>query len=152
MQVKELMKTDVVWCAPGDSLADVAKLMRQHNCGFIPVINEAAALVGVITDRDLGLAAGGAHRPADRMSAGEVMTGPVFGCFADENVKAVLATMAVHHVRRLPVLDKQHGHLVGVLSLDDVALAPHRRGSPSADDFADAFKRIVAPRQVIGTA
>ena len=152
MQVKELMKTDVVWCAPGDSLADVAKLMRQHNCGFIPVINDTAALVGVITDRDLGLAAGTARRSAEKMSAAEVMTGPVFGCFPEEDVKTVLATMAAHHVRRLPVIDKQHGHLVGVLSLDDVALAPHRRGSPSADDFADTFKRIVAPRTVIGRA
>lgn len=152
MLVKELMKTDVVWCSPDDSLAEVAKLMREHNCGFIPVINHAAALVGVITDRDLGLAAGAGRRPPDRMAASEVMTGPVFGCFPNENVKAVLATMAAHHIRRLPVIDREHGHLVGVLSLDDVALAPHRRGAPSSDDFADAFKRIVAPRQLIGRA
>ncbi len=152
MVVKELMKTDVVWCAPGDTLAEVAKLMRDHNCGFIPVINSNASLVGVITERDRGRATGSSGRPAERMCAGEVMRGPVYGCFADENVKAVLATMAAHHVRRLPVIDKKHGHLVGVLSLDDVAMAPHRRGSPSADDFADTFRRIVMPRAVIGRA
>jgi CBS domain-containing protein len=44
------------------------------------------------------------------------MSHPVFSCFADENVKTVLVTMAKHRVRRLPVLNKS-GHLEGVLSI-----------------------------------
>lgn len=148
MVVKELMKTNFVACAPTETLAEVARLMRERDCGFVPVVNHLGAVVGVLTDRDLGLAVGNSTRAAERISAAEVMTERVFGCFADENVKAVLATMANHHVRRLPVLERQHGHLVGVLSLDDVALAPHRRGSPTNDDIGDAFKRIVAPQPV----
>jgi len=151
MLVKELMKTDFVACAPTETLAEVAKLMRERDCGFIPVVNHLGSVVGVITDRDLGLAVGGSTRAAERISAAEVMSGPVFGCFADENVKTVLATMGNHHVRRLPVLDKAHGHLVGVLSLDDIARAPHRRGAPTGDDIADAFKRIVSPRTLVAT-
>jgi CBS domain-containing protein len=148
MRVKEIMKTDVAVCAASDSLAQVAKLMRQRDCGFVPVIAASGAVVGVVTDRDLGLAVGSSTRAAERISAGEVMSGRVFGCFADDNVKAVLATMGNHHVRRLPVLDKEHGHLVGVLSLDDVAAAPRRRGAPTGDDIADALKRITAPRPI----
>jgi CBS domain-containing protein len=144
MLVKELMQTDVAVCAPTETLAEAAKLMRDRHCGFIPVVNHLGAVVGVLTDRDLGLAVGGSTRAAERISAAEVMSSPAFGCFADENVKTVLATMGNHHVRRLPVLDKQHGHIVGVLSLDDVALAPHRRGAPTADDIGDTFKRIVS--------
>lgn len=148
MLVKELMQTNVAACAATDTLADVARLMRDRDCGFVPVVNHLGSVVGVVTDRDLGLAVGHNTRPAERISAAEVMTDPVFSCFADENVKAVLATMGIHHVRRLPVIDKMHGHLVGVLSLDDVARAPHRRGSPTAEEIADAFTRIVSPRQV----
>ncbi len=148
MQVKELMKTDVAACAPTDTLADVAKLMRERRCGFIPIVAHTGAVVGVVTDRDIGLAAGASTRAAERISAAEVMSQPVFGCFGDENVKTVLATMSAHHVRRLPVLEKEHGHLVGVLSLDDVAKAPHRRGGPTADDVADTLKRIVSPRSI----
>ncbi len=146
MTVKEVMTTEFAACAPGDTLAAVAQTMRDRNCGFIPVVNAEGAVVGVVTDRDLGLAVGGSTRAAERISAAEVMSAPVFACFADENLKVVLATMGNHHVRRLPVLDKQHGHLVGVLSLDDVALAPHRRSSPTAEEIVDAFKHIVTPR------
>ena len=146
MFVKDVMTTDFAACAPGDTLAAVAKSMRDNDCGFIPVVSAEGAVVGVVTDRDLGLALGGSTRAAERISAADVMSAPVFACFADENLKVVLATMGTHHVRRLPVLDKQHGHVVGVLSLDDIARAPHRRDSPTPEEIIDAFKRIVAPR------
>ena len=146
MTVKEVMTTEFVACVPGDTLADVAKSMREHDCGFVPVVSAGGAVVGVVTDRDLGLAVGGSTRAAERISASEVMSAPVFSCFADENLKVVLATMAKHHVRRLPVLEKQHGNVVGVLSLDDIALAPHRRDSPIAEEIVDAFKRVVKRR------
>ena len=148
MLVKELMKTDVVACAPTATLAEVAKLMRDRECGFVPVVNHLGAVVGIVTDRDLGLAVGNSTRAAERISAAEVMSERVFGCFADENVKAVLATMGNHHVRRLPVLEKDHGHLVAILSFDDIARAPHHRGAPTNDEIADAYKRITAPQPV----
>ena len=152
MLVKEIMKKDVAACAPTETLAEVAKLMRERDCGFIPVVNHLGTVVGVVTDRDLGLAVGGSTRAAERISAAEVMSAPVFGCFADENVKGVLATMGNHHVRRLPVLEKEHGHIVGVLSLDDIALAPHRRGSPTAEEIVDALKRIVSAPPLVAAA
>ena len=148
MTVNEIMKKDVASCAPHDDLSRAAKLMRDHDCGFLPVVDSNGVVTGVITDRDLGIAVGANTRAAERISVAEVMSQPVFSCFADENVKVVLATMGKHHVRRLPVLDKQHGHLRGVLSLDDVAVAPRRRGAPTNDDIADTFKQIVTHRRI----
>ena len=75
------------------------------------------------------------------------MSHPVFSCFAGENVKTVLVTMAKHRVRRLPVLNKA-GHLEGVLSVDDIVHAPPRRGAPTADDIVVALKAIYAPRAI----
>jgi len=148
MTVKQVMTTEFVACAPGDTLAGISKSMRERDCGFIPVVNAAGTAVGVITDRDLALAVGGSTRAAERISAAEVMSAPVFACFADENLKVVLATMGAHRVRRLPVLDKQHGHVVGVLSLDDIARAPHHRGGPTAEEIVDAFRRITSAPKV----
>ena len=70
-----------------------------------------------------------------------------FSCYPDENLKVVLATMANHHVRRLPVLDKQ-GHLQGVVSIDDIIQIPRHRGTPTAEEIVDALKGICAPRLI----
>jgi CBS domain-containing protein len=146
MTVKEVMNTAVATCAPESSLNSVIRTMREHDCGFVPVVDSHGVVVGVITDRDVCLA-GTTKRPLARVSVKETMSHPVFSCFADENVKTVLVTMSKHRVRRLPVLNKS-GHLEGVLSIDDIVRAPGRRGAPTAEDIVAALKAIYARRAV----
>jgi len=147
MIVKDIMKKAVATCAPESDLASVIETMREHACGFLPVVDSHGIVMGVITDRDVCLAGGTKHRPLARVSVKETMSHPVFSCFPDENVKVVLATMAKHRVRRLPVLNKS-GHLEGVLSIDDVVSAPPRRGGPTADEIVAELKGIYAPRPI----
>ena len=147
MTVNEIMTKEVGVCAPQNPIEAAAKIMRDRKCGFVPVVDGQGAVVGVITDRDICNAVALKHRTAEHIGVRDVMSHPIFTCFTDENVKSVLVTMAKHHVRRLPVLDKS-GHLQGVLSMDDVVLAPHRRGSPTSDEVVEALKGICGPRQV----
>ena len=147
MIVREVMHAPAATCAPGDDLGIVVKAMREHDCGFLPVVDTHGIVVGVVTDRDVCLAAGMVHRPLDRVSAKETMSFPVFSCFPDENLKVALATMARHHVRRLPVLDRR-GHLLGVLSTDDIVQAPARRGAPTAEEVVAALRGICTPPAV----
>jgi len=147
MIVKEVMNTGVATCSPESDLGAVVRIMREHDCGFLPVVDSRGFVVGVVTDRDVCMAAGTKRRALGRVSAKETMSYPVFSCFADENVRTVLATMAKHRVRRLPVLNKT-GHLEGVLSIDDVVQAPHRRGAPTAEDLVATLKAMYAPRVV----
>ena len=112
------------------------------------VVGSHGAVVGVVTDRDLSSAAASEkHRTAEHIAVFYAMSQPVFSCFPDENLKVALATMAKHHVRRLPVLDKQ-GQLQGMLSIDDIVQVPRRRGTPTAEEIVDAFKEISAPRPI----
>jgi CBS domain-containing protein len=113
------------------------------------VVDAHGAVVGVLTDRDICLAGGATHRELSRISVKETMTRPVFSCFAEENVKVVLATMAKHRVRRLPVLTKD-GHLAGVLSIEDIVQAPQRRGAATADEIVAAEKGIFSARRIQG--
>ena len=151
MIVKDIMKTDVATCTPGDDLASVARTMQERRCGFLPVVDGHGLVAGVITDRDVCLAAADGSRPMARHGVKDAMSRPVFSCFPDENVKVTIATMARRHVRRLTVLDRQ-GHLQGVLSIDDVLQAPDRRGAPTAEEIVAALKGIGAPRPVETTA
>ncbi len=148
MTVKEIMKKDIATCRPTDDVATAVKIMYEHACGFAPVVDSHGSVVGVVTDRDLCIrSATEKHRTAEHIAVERAMSHPVFSCFPDENLKVVLATMAKHHVRRLPVLDK-HGHLQGVLSIDDIVQTHRRRGAPTAEEMVDAFKGIYAPRPI----
>ena len=147
MTVKKMMNADVATCAPDDDLKSVIETMREHDCGFLPVVDSHGRVVGVITDRDVCLTGTSKHRQLARVSVKETMSHPVLSCFADENVKTVLVTMAKHRVRRLPVLNKS-GHLEGVLSIDDIIQSPSRRDAPTAEDSVAALKAIYARRAV----
>jgi len=52
MKVKEVMHRGVDWVGPDTSLTELAKLMRQHDVGCIP-IGENDKLIGMVTDRDI---------------------------------------------------------------------------------------------------
>ena len=147
MVVKDIMNKTVATCRPESDLASAIETMRERECGFLPVVDSHGIVVGIVTDRDVCLAGGTKHRPLARVSVKETMSHPVFSCFPDENVKVVLATMAKHRVRRLPVLNKS-GHLEGVLSIDDIVQAPRRRGGPTAEDIVAALKGIYTHRTI----
>ena len=148
MTVRDMMKKDISTCTPNDDVATAVTIMRDHKCGFVPVVDSHGIVVGVVTDRDLCLALGSEkHRTAEHVAVRDAMSHPVFSCFPDENPKAVLATMGKHHVRRLTVLDR-HGHLQGVLSIDDIVQTPRHRGAPTAEEIVDALKRIGSPRPI----
>lgn len=147
MIVSEIMKRPPATCTTSETVSDAARVMHEHKCGFVPVVDPHGAVVGVVTDRDVCLVVGDKHRAMTHVSVQDAMSHPVFSCYADDNVKTTLATMAKRHVRRLPVLDK-HGHLQGVLSIDDIVQARYRRGGPTADDILAALRAIGGPRPI----
>ena len=90
MKVKEAMHKGVDWVGPDTPVTDLAKLMRQHDIGAIP-IGENDRLIGMVTDRDIvckGLAEDGFD--ARRATARDVMTPGIHCCQEDDDLaKAV---------------------------------------------------------------
>jgi CBS domain-containing protein len=147
MLVNEIMKKPPATCAVNDTVTQAARIMHDHRCGFVPVVDSQGSVIGVITDRDVCLAVGDKKRAMAHVPVQDVMSHPAFSCFEDENLKVTLGTMARRHVRRLPVLDK-HGHLQGIVSIDDVIQAPSKRGSPSAEEMLAALKGITVAKPI----
>jgi predicted transcriptional regulator len=54
VHVREAMARTISTATPEDSVGRVATMMREEDCGFIPVVQEDQ-VVGVVTDRDLVL-------------------------------------------------------------------------------------------------
>ncbi len=120
--VDALMTRKVWTCRAGDRLNEAAKLMWDHDCGCTPVLNEAGRLVGILTDRDICMAAYTQNRPLAEIEVSSVMAKDIWSCAPEDTVDIAEVKMQAHQVRRLPVLDLT-GELVGILSLTDLARA-----------------------------
>jgi len=119
MQVKDVMTTSPICCAPADSVARAAEMMREHDCGAIPVC-DGNALVGMITDRDIACRAVAAGKAPAELRVRDVMTTPVHTVHQDADVQAAIDTMEAKQVRRLPVVDDD-GNVVGIIAPSDLA-------------------------------
>jgi CBS domain-containing protein len=98
-----------------------AQLMWDHDCGAVPVVDRATGrLAGIVTDRDMCMAALLSNRPPHTIPVREVMSREVRTCQEDDELRTVHARMREHRIRRLPVVD-QDTHLIGVVSLNALA-------------------------------
>lgn len=120
MRVEELMTRKVATVRPADALNRAARLMQERDCGCVAVVGEDSSVVGVITDRDVCMAALRTDSPLSRLGVESVMSSRVFTCRPGDSIAEAERMMGQHQVRRLPVLDEE-GHLEGILSLDDIA-------------------------------
>ena len=119
MKVKDAMHRGVEWVAPDTPITEIAKLMRKHDIGAIPM-GENDHLVGMVNDRDLvckGLAQDGVD--AHRTTARDVMTAGMHCCREDDDLAKAVQRMEHLQIRRLPVINKGK-RMVGMLRRGDV--------------------------------
>jgi CBS domain-containing protein len=124
-------------------LAAVAKIMWDCDCGTVPVVTEELKVIGMITDRDICIAAATRSTAPGNIRVRDVMVGQVYTCFLEDDVRTVLKAMRARRVRRLPVLDQQQ-RLVGIISTNDlVARAECRPGADvPGEEFLATLKSI----------
>lgn len=149
MRVEEVMSTPPRSVSPRDTLQDAARQMWRHGCGAVAVVDRDQ-VVGMLTDRDVCLAAMIQEASLDGLRVESAMTPVVYTCRAGEALRHVAAAMRDHHVRRLPVVDDAQ-HLVGMISIDDLAVAAALRQfagdeALSAQEIATTFASVAAPR------
>jgi CBS domain-containing protein len=147
MKAREVMSQPPYTCAPTTDLATVAKIMWDHDCGFVPVVDASGTVAGVITDRDICIATSTRRLLPEHISAAQAMASPIHACLSDDSVSDVLATMKQCRIRRVPVLDA-NGRLQGVISLNDLVLASHAKRVPQAPEIVSTMAAICAHREV----
>ena len=121
MKVKEVMSTNPKACTSTDTLSAAAGLMWENDCGILPVVAEGGKVVGLITDRDICMAANLKNQRLSNLAVGDVISGDVYACKPEEDIRSALKIMQENKVRRLPVIATD-GTLQGILSMNDVVL------------------------------
>jgi CBS domain-containing protein len=144
MKVKDVMTPQAksIWLT--ESLADAASMMWENDCGVLPIVKDQK-VVGMITDRDICMAAAMRDRNPSGISVEEVMTGELYGVSPEDSIDQALQAMQQHQIRRLPVINAE-GELEGILSLNDVVLNAQPADGKAADsiDYGDVVKTYQA--------
>jgi CBS domain-containing protein len=153
MKVQDVMTYDVQTCRPESNLADAAMRMWRGDCGVLPVVADRDKVVGMITDRDICMAAATKLRDPTNIRVNEVISGKVYGCSADTEIHEALKIMQQKQVRRLPIISAEDGRLEGILSMNDVALKAKtdRVAELSAEDVENTLRAICTHRQIVQT-
>ena len=122
MNVRDIMTKDPACCTPDSKLTDVARMMVDHDCGQIPVIENQSTgkPVGVVTDRDIIIRAIAKGKNPLDMTARDVMSSPAVTVTPDTRIEDCCRTLEDKQVRRVPVIDDR-GRCCGMVSQADIA-------------------------------
>lgn len=133
MQVKDVMTPSVAAVRSDERLSLAAQLMWDCDCGALPVKDALTGrVIGMITDRDICMAAWTRDRAPSSLRVAEAMSQRLYATAPHDSISSAEHLMQKKQVRRLPVLD--HGfELVGIVSLADIATAAERRGLGATD-------------------
>jgi CBS-domain-containing membrane protein len=147
MRIQDIMSKPAVFCGQNETLNTAARLMWDHDCGVIPVVKEDGRIAGIVTDRDICMAAYTKGKTLEAIPLREVMSTKVFSCRVGDSLESAERVMSDNQVRRLPVVDVED-RPVGVVSLSDVvryvSTMVHGRGLE--EDVIQGFAAITQPR------
>ena len=140
MKARDLMTAAPCCCSPDDSIQEVAQMMRDHDCGSVPVV-QGTQVIGIVTDRDLAVRA-----LADGLYPGirvrNVMTVAPECCSEDDDLHNVERVMSERQVRRVPIVNADGG-VVGIIAQADLARAATHGVSPR--EVSETVASISAP-------
>ena len=138
MNIREVMTPNPQCVAPGDSIQNAARIMRDCDTGAVPVVDNGRP-VGIVTDRDIVVRAvadgGQLNRPVrDIVSSNIICISP------DMSTHEAADLMSEHQVRRLPVVENER--IVGIVSLGDLAVkeAKDRRIGDTLEHISEGVK------------
>jgi CBS domain-containing protein len=137
MKVRDIMTKDVACLRSDDSIEHAAQLMKQYNCGSLPVCTQDK-LIGIVTDRDIAVRSVASGEDSSCQRVGDIMTKEVVFANPETNVNDAARLMSDRQIRRLPVVE--NNSLIGIVALGDISL------EPACQECAeDALKNISLP-------
>jgi CBS domain-containing protein len=145
MHISQLMHRHPKTCSPEDSLAAAARILWEQDVGVVPVVS-GARLVGMITDRDICMAAYTQGRPLRELRVSTAMSKELHSVHPDDALDVAMRTMRERQVRRLPVADDE-GTLQGLLSINDLVLHAAFGDEVAAEDVVETLASIGQPRR-----
>ncbi|MBF0108621.1 MAG: CBS domain-containing protein [Magnetococcales bacterium] len=152
MLVKDVMTRNIRTVKKDDTIRDVANIICTNRISGLPVIDEGNHLLGVISEKDILNALLPSYseflhdpiRARDfegmeksyhavlNKTVGALMTSRVFSASPEDPIMKAATQMALHKIRRIPVVEKGD-ILAGIISLGDIHKAIFQKELGIAD-------------------
>ena len=117
--INEVMTQDPVTVETSTTVAEAAKLMREHDTGAL-IVTEDGSVSGIVTDRDIVLRAVADGQDPSSCQVGQVCTTSTVTMTPDQSVDDAISLVREHNIRRIPVVED--GKPMGIVSLGDLAI------------------------------
>ena len=149
MRIKNIMSHPPVTAVPNSSADTIARLMWEFDCGIVPIVGDDGRVIGVVTDRDICMAAYTQGKPLSGIDVTSAMAKDVVACHETDEVETAEHLMRDSRIRRLPVLDAEN-RLVGIVSMNDIArLAVHAKNSGTYRGLVQTLAAVSEPREIV---
>lgn len=121
-RVRDIMTRDPQCVTTSQKLGDVARVMRDEDCGAVPVVAGEGdrKIIGMVTDRDIVIRVVAEGKNPTDTPVEIAMTKEVYSVKEDDSVDKVFRVMSDKQVRRVPVVDDR-GMIVGIVAQADIA-------------------------------
>ena len=125
MLVKQILKSksgeEIISVAPGESVAEAAKILSERRIGCVVVTVDGEVPAGILSERDIVREIGkrGTGFLSDPVE--HVMTKNPKTCGLDETADGIMRRMTDGRFRHMPVMED--GKLVGMVTIGDVVKA-----------------------------
>jgi len=129
------MVADPITCSARDTLAEVDALCARYRISGVPVVDEAGALVGIVTNRDMRFETDMSVSVEQVMTRAPLVTAPEG--VSDEDA---LNLLKKNKVEKLPIVDGR-GRLRGLITVKDFA---KKEQYPLATKDASGRLRVAA--------
>jgi len=108
-------------CMPHTTLQEVARMMRENDCGLIPVVSSFGDMkpVGTITDRDITIRTLADNRDPMDMKASDIMTTDIAAVTPETSLEECFDVMESKEIRRVLVVDEK-GSCCGIVAQADI--------------------------------
>jgi acetoin utilization protein AcuB len=132
MIARDLMTKDPLTLTEQATLEDAAELMRERDIRHVPIVDRAGALVGIVSDRDLGsldlgrlIGDAGVEGVRAHLATPvvKVMTPEVITVGPEDGLDEVVDLMLESRVGAVPVVEEHSRRVVGIVSYVDVLRA-----------------------------
>ena len=135
MKAMDVMVHDVATVSPEDDIADVIKLLAEHDISALPVVDGDDRVIGVVSEADLihrEEISTGKHRPwwlealtpastlanefakSHGRRVSELMSTDVVSASEDTPLGQIATLLEKHRIKRIPIL--RDGRLIGIVS------------------------------------